>query len=132
MVARHRPISLLSGFNRIFKKLMYNRLKAYLYKQGIFVNHSQHVIFDIVSQIQTNMDHKLYSCDIFADLRKASIIACKQALLFGQAKRASRERASEGPRKGELATISHKFSFPPRKSRDSAKRENCHRKRAAD
>ena len=46
--------------------------------------------------------------------------------------RASRERASEGPRKGELATISHKFSFPPRKPRDSAKRENCHRKRAAD
>ena len=24
------------------------------------------------------------------------------------------------------------FSFPPRKPRDSAKRENCHRKRAAD
>ena len=53
----------------------------------------------------------------------------EQALLFG---RAARERASEGPRKGELATISHKFSFPPRKPRDSAKRENCHRKRAAD
>ena len=58
-------------------------------------------------------------------------IVCEQALLFGQAKRASREGASEGPRKGELATISHKFSFPPRKPRDSAKRENCHRKRAA-
>ena len=58
-------------------------------------------------------------------------VACDQALLFGQAKRASRERASKGPRKGELATISHKFSFPPRKPRDSAKRENCHRKRAA-
>ena len=59
-------------------------------------------------------------------------VACEQALLFEQAKRASRERASEGPRKGELATISQKFSFPPRKPRDSAKRENCHRKRAAD
>ena len=40
----------------------------------------------------------------------------EQALLFGQAKRVSLERASErrnreGPRKGELATISHKFSF---------------------
>ena len=58
-------------------------------------------------------------------------VACEQALLFGQAKRASRERASEGPRKGELATIPLKFSFPPRKPRDSAKRENCHRKRAA-
>ena len=59
-------------------------------------------------------------------------LACEQALLFGQAKRASRERVSEGPRKGELATISHKFSFPPRKPRDSAKRENCHRKSTAD
>ena len=63
---------------------------------------------------------------------KDPLLACEQALLFGQAKRASRERASEGLRKGELATISHKFSFPPRKPRDSAKRENCHRKRAAD
>ena len=53
--------------------------------------------------------------------------ACEQALLFGRAKRASRERA-----KGELATISHKSLFPPRKPRDSAKRENCHRKRATD
>ena len=59
-------------------------------------------------------------------------LACEQALLFGQAKRASRERASEGPRKGELATICNKFSFPPRKPRDSGKRENCHRKRAVD
>ena len=59
-------------------------------------------------------------------------LACVQALLFGRAKRASRERASEGPRKGELATTSHKYSFPPRKPQDSAKRENCHRKHAAD
>ena len=44
------------------------------------------------------------------------VIACEQALLFGRAKRVSRERASErrsreGQRKGELATISHKISF---------------------
>ena len=70
-------------------------------------------------------------CYLFV-ITAGNSVACKQALLFGQAKRASRERASEGPRKGELATISHKFSFPPRKPRDSAKRENCHRKRAAD
>ena len=59
-------------------------------------------------------------------------IAREQALLFGQAKWASREHASEGPRKGELATISHKFSLPPQKPRDSTKRENCHCKRVAD
>ena len=44
------------------------------------------------------------------------VLACEQALLFGRAKRVSRERASErrsreGQRKGELATISHKISF---------------------
>ena len=48
-------------------------------------------------------------------------IAREQALLFGQAKWASREHASEGPRKGELATISHKFSLPLRKPWDSTK-----------
>ena len=36
-----------------------------------------------------------------------------------------------GGEKEELAMISHKFSFPPRKPRDTAKRENCHYKRAA-
>ena len=64
--------------------------------------------------------------------RESEKLACEQALLFGQAKRASWECASQGPRKGELATISYKFSFPPWKPRDSAKRENCHCKRAAD
>ena len=59
-------------------------------------------------------------------------VAYEQALLFGRAKRALREHASKGPRKGELVTISPKFSFPPRKPRYSAKRENCHRKHAAD
>ena len=43
-------------------------------------------------------------------------LACKQALLFGRAKRVSRERESErrsrkGQRNGELATISQKISF---------------------
>ena len=65
-------------------------------------------------------------------LTSVVVIACEQALLFKQAMRASRERPSEGPRKGELATTSHKFSFPLRKPRDSVKRENCNRKRAAD
>ena len=34
--------------------------------------------------------------------RERLSVACEQALLFGQKKRASRERASEGPRKGAL------------------------------
>ena len=49
-------------------------------------------------------------------ISSTDLIACEQALLFGRAKQAARERASErksreGPRKGELATIFHKLSF---------------------
>ena len=61
--------------------------------------------------------------DCFAVYFPFCLLACEQALLFWRAKRASRERASEGPRKGELATIAHKFSFPARKLRDSVKRQ---------
>ena len=48
------------------------------------------------------------------------LIACEHALLFGRVKRVSWERASErrsrkGPANGDLPSISHKFSFPPRK-----------------
>ena len=35
-----------------------------------------------------------------------SVVACEQALLFGQAKRASRERASEGPPTRDFAARS--------------------------
>ena len=35
-------------------------------------------------------------------------------------------KAGGGGEKGELATIFRKFSFPPRKPRDTAKRENCY------
>ena len=71
---------LLSVFNRIFKKLMHRCLKAYLDKQSVFYKsqyglrdkHStQHAILEIISQIQTKKDHKLFSCGIFIDPRKA-------------------------------------------------------------
>ena len=55
-------------------------------------------------------------------------IACKQALLLGN----TRENARARGRGKQSLQRSHKFSFPPRKLRDSAKREHCHRKRAAD
>ena len=46
-------------------------------------------------------------------LADCETIACEQALLFGylERERASERRSSEGQRKGELATISHKISF---------------------
>ena len=78
--SNYRPISLLSVFNRIFEKIMYNRLKSYiednelLYKAQYCFRESfstQHAILDIVSMIQTNMDKKMFTCDIFLDFKKA-------------------------------------------------------------
>ena len=76
----YRPISLLSNFNRIFEKLMYKRMKSFIEKQDILCSsqygfrdaHStQHEILDIVDNIQTNIDNRLFSCGIFIDLKKA-------------------------------------------------------------
>jgi len=76
----YRPISLLSVFNRIFEKTMYNRLKSYiednelLYKAQYGFREkfsTQHAILDIVNTIQTNMDKKMFTCGVFIDFKKA-------------------------------------------------------------
>ena len=78
--SNYRPISLLSVFNRIFEKVMYNRLKSYiednelLYKAQYGFRETfstQHAILDIVSMIQTNMEKKMFTCGIFLDFKKA-------------------------------------------------------------
>ena len=78
--ANYRPISLLSNYNRIFGKIMFNQLKAFIDKNDILYRsrygfrdkHStQHAILDIVNSIQRNMDNKLFSCGNFIDLKKA-------------------------------------------------------------
>ena len=78
--SNYRPISLLSVFNRVFEKVMYNRLKAYiednelLYKAQYGFGETfstQHAILDIMSMIQTNMDKKMFTCGIFLDFKKA-------------------------------------------------------------
>ena len=75
-----RPISLLSNFNRVFEKIIYNRLTSYIKKHellyssqyGFRKGHStQHAILDIVNDIQTNMNQRLLSCGVFIDLKKA-------------------------------------------------------------
>ena len=61
------------------------------------------------------------------------MLTCEQALHLGDIVQSRRARddakAGDGGEKGELATIFHKLSFPPRKPRDTAKRENCYHKR---
>ena len=69
----YRPISLLSLFNCVFEKLMYNRLKSLLDKHNSSYHcqygfrekcSTQLALIDIVDRIQLNFDKKLFSCGI--------------------------------------------------------------------
>ena len=75
----YRPTSLLSNFNRLFEKIIYNRLTSYIKKHellyslqyGFRKEHStQHAILHIVNDVQTNMNQRLLSCGVFIDLKK--------------------------------------------------------------
>ena len=78
--SNYRPISLLSVFNKILEKLVYNRLLKFLEKNEIIFdgqfgfrsNHStSHAILHIVDKIQKAIETKKISCGIFLDLSKA-------------------------------------------------------------
>ena len=77
----YRPISLLSNFNKIFEKIMYNRMVSFVEQHSILYSsqygfrqgHSTHhaIIMDIIEAIQSNMDRRLFTCGTFIDLKKA-------------------------------------------------------------
>ena len=78
--SNYRPISLLSNFNRIFEKIMYDRMRDFIEKHSLLYSsqygfrqaHStQHAILDMLETIQTNVDKKLFSCGVFIDLKKS-------------------------------------------------------------
>ena len=80
LVSNYRPISLLSIFNRLPEKLMYNRLISYFNKINVLSdnqigfrkNHSTfHALILIVDKIQRAMEEGNYSCGIFIYLSKA-------------------------------------------------------------
>ena len=80
LMTNYRPISLLSKFNKLLEKLMYNRLMDFLDKNEVLYNgqfgfrtkHStSHAILLITDKIQKAIENKLFSCGIFLDLSKA-------------------------------------------------------------
>ena len=80
VISNYSPISLLSVFNKILEKLMYNRLITFLEKNqvlfngqfGFRSNHSTlHAILLIADKIQKAIERNQYSCGIFLDLSKA-------------------------------------------------------------
>jgi retron-type reverse transcriptase len=76
-LGNYRPISLLSIFNKILEKLMYNRLLHFLDRNDIFFEkqfgfHSGHSIdLWIIDKIQKAIDDRSTSCGIFLDFSKA-------------------------------------------------------------
>ena len=76
--SNYRPISILSQFNRIFEKLLRDRLydfvKDKLYtKQFGFrpKNSTEHPVLDLKENVFENCNKKLISCILFLDLKKA-------------------------------------------------------------
>jgi hypothetical protein len=76
----YRLISLLSIFNKLLEKLVFNRISCFIVKHTILYNkqfsfrakHSTlHAILSITDQIQTAVENGYYLCGIFLDLSKA-------------------------------------------------------------
>ena len=78
--SNYRPISLLSVFNIILERLVYNRLIDFIEKMNIIYakqfgfrsKHStEHAILNIVDNIHKGIENGKLSCGIFLDFRKA-------------------------------------------------------------
>ena len=79
-MCNYRPISLLSVFNKIMEKLMYNRLISFIEKMDViyakqfgFCSHhsTEHAILSIVDKIHEGIEKGMFSCGIFLDFSKA-------------------------------------------------------------
>ena len=80
VISNYRPISLLSNLNKIFEKIMYKRIYAFLDKYdllyglqfGFRAKHSTtHTLINITEKIRSALDDGKVTCGIFIDLQKA-------------------------------------------------------------
>jgi len=84
--SNYRPISLLSNINKLFEKVMYSRLFAFLNNQNTFyklqygfrAKHStEHALINLTEQIKESLDtighsvNRKYACGVFVDFQKA-------------------------------------------------------------
>ena len=76
----HRPISLLSIFDKIIEKLMHKRLYNFLMEHNILYqnqfgfrknNSTVYASAQITEMITVSIDNRNFGCGIFVDLRKA-------------------------------------------------------------
>jgi len=89
--SNYRPISLLSIFDKLLEKLMFNRLISYLerdsilsnYQFGFRKNHSTFLaLIDVVENIYQNLDASLTVVGIYLDLTKAFNTVNHDLLLY--------------------------------------------------
>ena len=84
--SNYRPISLLSNINKIFEKVMYGRVFAFIDGQNYFyklqygfrAKHStEHALINLTEQIKKSLDiighseSRKYACGVFVDFQKA-------------------------------------------------------------
>ena len=79
-VSNYRPISLLSNIDKIFEKLMHNRLIEFLEEKQILYYRqfgfrrdfsTNHAILTLIESVQKALDDGKFACTIFIDLEKA-------------------------------------------------------------
>ena len=80
LMTNYRPISILSCFSKILKRIMYNRLYSYLNDNSLFFQkqfgfregHStSHALIDLINSINDSFNQNKYTLSIFIDLSKA-------------------------------------------------------------
>ena len=80
MASNYRPISLLSVFDKLFEKFMYNRLYQHLeynnilykYQFGFRKNHGTNLaLIEVIDSIYRSLDSGKIVCGVFLDLQKA-------------------------------------------------------------
>ena len=82
--SNYRPISLLSNINKIFEKVVFNRVYNFLHKYDCFYKNqfgfrpkhsTEHALINITEKIKETLDansrRRKYACGIFVDFQKA-------------------------------------------------------------
>ena len=84
--SNYRPISLLSNINKIFEKIMFNRLSSFISDQNSLYEHqygfrskhsTEHALINLTERIKESLDtighsrNRQYACGVFVDFQKA-------------------------------------------------------------